>query len=467
MSSTALRENREPNIASRSLIYGTAVNLVGYLIIPIAAFAAGPILAQSLGVEGRGEVAAATAPLLLVVAAASFGLPEALTFFVARNSEIVSSAIRHALVLTIVPIVVSTIGVLLLRNWLSGGQGDLSTIIAWGATAIGPALATNVFRAVAAAYSRWKLITAERSFVAVGRLSALTLLWWTGNLTVMSASIAIAASVGLAFLVYIPFVVKVGRRRAESPPSSRSPNERWFYAGHRSLLAYGSSVWLGSVAGILLSRLDQTLMTPLSGAYELGLYAVAASVSELPLIVNSSLRDVLYTRFSSTSDKGADLAARMSSASTVLVALLSIVVAAATPVFLPILFGHSFASATTATLILLLAVVAGNPGSIAGVALSGAGYPVLRSVSLLIALASNIVLVVLLVPPLGATGAAIATLVGNIVSGNLNILFVKLKLQGRVMSFYKVYPNDWAKMMKLVSLEIGRVRTTWQGRHGS
>ena len=47
----------------------------------------------------------------------------------------------------------------------------------------------------------------------------------------------------------------------------------------------------------------------------------------------------------------------------------------------------------------------------------------IRSWSLSFALCSNVVLIFVLVPTLGALGAAIATLVGNVVSGGMNILF--------------------------------------------
>jgi O-antigen/teichoic acid export membrane protein len=43
------------------------------------------LLAKSLGVTGRGEVAAATAPLMFGVALLTLGLPETLTYFVARG----------------------------------------------------------------------------------------------------------------------------------------------------------------------------------------------------------------------------------------------------------------------------------------------------------------------------------------------------------------------------------------------
>ncbi len=59
--------------------------LVGNFFPPLAMLISAPILAQALGVDGRGEVAAATAPLILVITAATFGIPDAVTYVIART----------------------------------------------------------------------------------------------------------------------------------------------------------------------------------------------------------------------------------------------------------------------------------------------------------------------------------------------------------------------------------------------
>src|SRR5688500_16687137 len=66
------------------------------LALPVAAFAAGPILAHSLGVEGRGQLTAAVAPLMLFTAIGTIGLPEGVNFFVARNPRLSQSVVRSA-----------------------------------------------------------------------------------------------------------------------------------------------------------------------------------------------------------------------------------------------------------------------------------------------------------------------------------------------------------------------------------
>ena len=53
---------------------GVAISTFGNLIAPAAGLITAPILAQSLGVVGRGDVAAATTPLLLATSVLTLGL---------------------------------------------------------------------------------------------------------------------------------------------------------------------------------------------------------------------------------------------------------------------------------------------------------------------------------------------------------------------------------------------------------
>src|SRR5437868_3750154 len=58
---------------------------VASLAVPAAAVLTGPILARELGPGGRGELAALIAPLMFATLVANFGIPEALTYTVARR----------------------------------------------------------------------------------------------------------------------------------------------------------------------------------------------------------------------------------------------------------------------------------------------------------------------------------------------------------------------------------------------
>jgi O-antigen/teichoic acid export membrane protein len=230
-------------------------------------------------------------------------------------------------------------------------------------------------------------------------------------------------------------------------------------------VSYGSRIWIGSLTGVLLARLDQTIMTPLAGTYQLGLYAVAASIGDAALILHSAVRDVTFTSDAARQDDQRLCAsARISGFLSIAVALL---LAAVVPIGLPLVFGPDFAPAIGVALVMLAAVVVVTPGSIAGAGLSARGHPGLRSVSLLVACVVNLVVLLLAVPVLGATGAALATLAGNLIASQLNIAFLVHRSAIPARQFYGLRRTDIAIMIakahELARFAMRRKRTATPG----
>jgi O-antigen/teichoic acid export membrane protein len=140
------------------------------------------------------------------------------------------------------------------------------------------------------------------------RLAAVAILATSGALGVSTATVAISSTTFIGGLTYMFLGRDRERHRSAGYDSSRALPRFHLYA---------AQVWLGAAAGILYSRLDQLLITPLSGVYELGLYAVAASVAEVILLLNLAIRDVVFTVESeSPNDVRAAQAARVSTLMT-------------------------------------------------------------------------------------------------------------------------------------------------------
>lgn len=414
-----------------SVVRGIAVSALGNLGAPLVALISAPILAQSLGVTSRGEVAAATAPLLLAVNALTLGLPEAITYYTAsRRNHRRSPIARGSLYLGLLGLL-GTAVLLLLVPLLAPPGSPTADAMSLAALAFAPSLLLGGIRAYAAGKARWALISGERFFSSVLRLAIFLALVAQDSLTVFSASITIAGTGFAGMAVYVLLLVK---RTEEVDESFRVRNKP-------RLVSFGLRVWVGALSGILLSRLDQVLMIPLSTSYEIGLYAVAVSISEITLIFNSAVRDVL---FSSESTKSNDTRlSKASRVSTLITLLGAAVIGVASIWLLPFLFGQDFQGALVVLWILLLAVVMGNPGSVAGAGLSARGRPGLRSFALLGAFVVNLAFVFLLVPEYGAVGAAWATFAGNLVAGTLCIIFLGKHFDFKIMDFYLVRRKDF------------------------
>ncbi len=420
--------NSAPNPGAHSRNMMTA--LIGNGYPALIAFFTGPILAQALGVDGRGAVAAASGPFALVTTIATFGVPEAVSYAVARHGHLARAAAGRGVLLLLGAGLLATLAVILAAPFLSGGKPAVAQLIFIASIAIVPTLLVGILRGVASAQARWRLVSLERIISATLRLLVLVPFWLTHSLTPLIAVISVAAVPVLGGLAYVRVL---GRR-------SREPVVVVDEARLLGLASYGSRIWLGSLSGILLSRLDQTLMTPLSGTYQLGLYVVAVSISELPLIVNAAVRDVTFVSDATESvDSRLSASARIS-AFVCLIA--GVVIGVSMMWLLPLLFGASFTGAIPVTAILLAAVILGTPGSIAGAGLSGRGRPGLRSASLIIASAVNIVLLIVLTPPFGAIGAALSTLVGNLLASNLNLFFLWRNFGIGPGQFYGIRRSD-------------------------
>ena len=122
--------------------------------------------------------------------------------------------------------------------------------------------------------------------------------------------------------------------------------------------------------------------------------------------------------------------------SNLLTAVAALGVALLSLLFFETLFGPEFLPALPLTMVLLFAVVLGNHGSIAGIGLSARGRPGLRSAAESLGLVVNVMLVLALVPPLGAMGAAVATVVGGVAAAIWNLSMLN-----------RVYGVPWLSML--------------------
>ncbi|MGN7223895.1 lipopolysaccharide biosynthesis protein [Curtobacterium flaccumfaciens] len=419
----------------RSLTSRVLISMIGNVFAPLAGIATAPILAHALGVIGRGESAAATAPLLLAVASSTLGIPTAVTYFVARSPGLFGPLLRKGGLILALAGLVATAMVVLLSMRLAADDRSLAQLTCIAAVAIVPTLLVSLVQATAAAQHRWALVAAERAVSAFARLVLIAGLALAGHLTVEAAVAVLAFAPLLGGIVYLRMKSRTdGAELGAVPERPR-------------LLSYGVRTWIGSISGVLLTRLDQTLMVPLSDASALGLYAVAVTVAELPLVVNNAVRDVMFSQDSELS--GDDSLARSSRISTLVTFIVSGGLALCTP-FVPFVFGAGFDGSIPVILVLLVAVVAGNPGSIAGVGLSSRGRPELRSLSLLIACVVNAGAVIVLVPFLGAMGAAIATLIGNVLASNLNLFLLRRVAGIAPVEFYRIGFTEVQEIGRLV-----------------
>lgn len=386
-------------------------------LVPAAGVLTQPILAQALGVEGRGELAAAIAPAALAISVATLGLPEALTYYLAKHPRLTRRALLSATVVSLGLGMLCLAATYVALPFLSTGDTGLGSLILLAMAVTVPALAVGVARGAATGRQMWNAVAAERLINTLVRIVAFVVLWYLDELDVLTAVLVSVVSPLIAGVVYWRLI-----RPAPHDPLERAPDGPITSL----LLSYGSRMWLGAVASMLLARLGQILMAPLSSVEDLGLYSVATTIADLPLVVAVAIQGTLFGVNSKTTDAGKLTAATRL---TLLFGAVGCVAIGATlPLWIGPLFGDGFVAATVPTLMLLFSALVCIPGLMAATGVSAWGRPGLRSLGLAITLIVNLGVFVVLVPHLGVIGGCVTSIVSNVVMTGFMVVAA-----GRVM----------------------------------
>lgn len=407
------RARSAPANLSRSIL-GTAVS---NLAVPGAAIITGPILARTLGPTGRGALASVLAPTYLATALFTVGAPSALTYFVAKSGIDLNRSVRLSAVIGGVTglcaaVVLWTIAPALLRH-----EAAYVPLLRWSSLLMIPAGIASMLRGVHQGAGDFSRLNAERWFGSVTRLILITVFAMVGILTVASATWASVLTLFVASFLLAGGVVTQSRHRSKNVSANQVTT--------RAFVRYAGLVAIGAISGNVIIRLDQALMPALSSVRELGYYAVAVSVAELPIFLSIAVRDVVLTV--STQRGSAELVADAARLVLVLQLVVAFVLAPAMPWLVPLAFGGRFTSSVPAVEILLLGGALGAPGSVLNNGLLGQNAPALRAAAQAGAAGVTILALVLLVPPLGAIGAAAASLIAYAFSSLANgILLARL-----------------------------------------
>lgn len=436
---------------SEPVSYGRAMVLVtaSSLLVPVIGLVTAPVLTQSLGVVGRGEAGAAIAPNLLIVGVATLGLPQALTYHVAKRPHLSRIALGWAAMFSVLVGAVTLIGVILFTPFLSAGDENLAGLMILGTLLALPALIVSLLRGAAAGRQMWAAVAAERVVNSVVRLIAIVGLALLGLLDVTNAVLVMSIAPVIAGIAYW--------KLALPPPKLREVDlDAMKFRLAPALLGFGSRIWLGSVATMLIARLSSLLVTPLSDVAQLGLLIVAITISDLPYIVTQAVRDVAFGASSAESD-----IARLQSTSRVATMIAfagSVVLGATLPLWISFIFGKGFDAAIEPTWLLLASSVLAVPGLVAGAGLDSAGRPGLRSFALVLSLVLYLVGLLLLVPPIGALGAAIAGLASVVVSTVVVVGAASKILRTPMRKFFVPERADITLMSETIRIVSRRIR---------
>ena len=372
-----------------------------------------PVLAHLLGVTDFGAFSTAQAIYQVLSVLALLGLDQAL---VLQHAEDGNGRNARGLVMVglVISFAVTAVAVLTVPLWAEalgfGTEGDLVLVVMlWAA----PSAAVQVMLALLLAEDRFRAFATTSIVSAVGgQAIGLTLLLTLGGgaLTYAWGSVI---SQTLAMLIGFVFT---------RPLVSGLVNGRV----SRRAISFGVPLALASLAYFVLNAGDRIVIQRLMGPDAVGQYQVAYVVGSSVILLLSFTNSAWAPHFAKMRDEAARFALAMTARDEIYRLLNPIVIGLtlASPIAMPILVPEGFEPATLTIVVYVVALTA-YPATAGGA--SGRLLTIERRAKTLgvitgIAAVANIGLNLVLVPPFGILGAAIATVIAYSVLASLQLV---------------------------------------------
>lgn len=406
-------------VPPKTIASTAAVAFGGQLLMHLLALTGTLIVSRALGPSGRGEFAVALAAASSSLAVCLIGLEFAITYFFAQKlyglRAIARVATAAALLMAPVALLLQVGFFLSTRETVFAGIGTAAVLVAASSVPIGIHL--NWLMGLFQLGNRLVRSQAGMLAGAAAQLSGVLVLALLGELTVVTALLMYALNVTVAWLLHVVW----GTSFLTLKPS----RDR---VAVRRVVAYGLRLHPGFLFWYLLLRADILLVNALLGTHEAGLYSIAVIVAEVILILSTPVAAaVLPAQAQGEVSESATLTFKAVRCNCTLAAALALLFAGSMWLMIPLVFGPPFAPAYEALLVLLPGIVfmaayrplynwllrQDRPGRM--VAIAASSFSV------------NVLLNVLLLPPLGIVGAGVASsiaygaLAGGLIAWGLRV----------------------------------------------
>jgi O-antigen/teichoic acid export membrane protein len=385
-----------------SLVRNTSITVVAHFLSSGAAALSALVVATTLGAAGAGTFAQVRVIPTVIAALLGAGITIANPYLVGSRKYSVQRIAETTIALGLL------MGAFGFGLWVLAGDllharffGELPRA---AVLVVGLSIPLHLLRNYLNSIQQGLLTFKAANLVLVAEevtalLLVLPLIWSTGDgsrLIVVAAIGGVAASC----LVATGFLVRHGVR----------PWPRLDRAIARESILFGMKGHIGRMANMLTWRLDIMILSTLASIEVVGYYAVASKAAELFRPLSASLTFVLRPLIASLSlaearARGVFLYRRVFAINLLAVAVMAV---AGRPLIIG-LFGAEFEAAVPAFQILLIGLAAhGADGVLSGYNV-GIGRPELNTYTALAGMLVTVIADIMLIPPYGLVGAAIAS----------------------------------------------------------
>lgn len=359
------------------------------------------LIARLLGPEGRGQYAVAIAVGAIGSQALSLGLQAANTYFVAREPDILRRLTSNTIALAAGAVVV--VGLAAAFFAIVPAASPVSPgLMALALASIPPTLLVLNLRHLLLGINEVRPYNLIDLVAGVGGVAMTLALALSGAATpgsLLAVAIAVAVlGVGVATRGLRPHL----------GPLPRPSTELMRRCG-----AYGFRIYLTTVFALFVLKSDLLVIQFEKGSEDAGLYSIASSMADLLWIFPSVVGAILFPRLAALPDEAERWRLTLRTTGGTLLVFLPILglTALLAPVVIRIMFGAEFEPAAASLRILCAAILFYGTTSIFSQFLAARGLPLIVVAVWAAGFALNLGLNLVLVPPLGIEGSALASLI--------------------------------------------------------
>lgn len=414
-----------------SLLAGSAVFFVSSLIIYAARFATSVLVARTIGVEGKGIYTLVLMVGSLLVLFLSLGLGGSLTYFTASKHFDTDTLYSFSLVASLLISILGGFAFFILYDLFLAN----TFLIGIGPQYILLVLILLPFNLISLFLS--SIILGKQQLVAFNLISIIRVV---SNLLFQLISAFSGGGLPGAILAWfasnlVAFGATLWFVRGDFRPHLRFPQQIV-----RPAASYGIKNYLANLFMFFNYRLDTFFVNYYNGAADVGLYSTGVGVAELIWYIPNAISGALFPKSSSMSkETSARLTAQVSRQSLVIAAVLTIVSAVIGPLLIPFVYGVDFLPSVKPFLWLLPGILGITLSKIISANLAGIGKPQYATYTSGMTVIITVVLDVLLIPPYGIVGAAIASTVAYLLSAALTVMWFSRETNIRLVDV--VFPR--------------------------
>jgi O-antigen/teichoic acid export membrane protein len=405
---------------------GVASTLATQIFLFAAATLQGALVARWLGPVGKGQLALVVLVLTVSQLLLNPGLDASYVYFTGARRAQLPDLTRQAVAvcLLVFPLGIGAVWLLvatgLMHRMLPGVPGGV-TILAVGL------LPVTLFMALLGS-----ILRGQQRFHALNRILVID-----GVVTVaVGVTLLIPAHAGVQSIIIgnavgdgVAALLAVRMLRGEGAQFRPAIRPEQF----RAVLSYGARAQGGNLVQFFNYRLDQFLLNLLATTAAVGTYSVSVALAEAVWLLPNAVSNVLFARAANASPAVMDrLTPRVARWTLGLSLAACAALALGGDALIRLIYSSSFGGAYTPLLWLLPGTALFAVANVVAHDLAGRGHPGYNSLIAGVALGVTVILNVVLIPGLGASGAAIASSASYGLTALLTVLaFMRIKRKGQ------------------------------------